>query len=211
MQGHDGRGGRPVHDDQGQGVHRGNLRAPHTQGRHPVAGPAARRVRTGRAGRRGTDKATTSTATSARATRPGLGPLSMADYMGLKLRHMDTTETGGSSYVIHVAHAAEAIALGKCNVALITLAGRPARRGHGHRHRTARAGRVRARRAVRVPVRPDRREPVRDGGDAPHVRVRHDERAARVDQGGRLAARAAQPARPPARGRHGRRGASTRR
>src|SRR6266699_2374571 len=56
---------------------------------------------------------------------PGLGGLSMADYMGLKLRHMDTTETGGSSYVIHVAHAAEAIALGKCNVALITLAGRP--------------------------------------------------------------------------------------
>jgi acetyl-CoA C-acetyltransferase len=56
---------------------------------------------------------------------PGLGGLSMADYMGLKLRHMDTTETGGSSYVIHVAHAAEAIAAGKCNVALITLAGRP--------------------------------------------------------------------------------------
>src|SRR5215467_6107264 len=42
---------------------------------------------------------------------PGLGPLSMADYMGLKLRHLDSTETGGSSYVIHVAHAAEAIAL----------------------------------------------------------------------------------------------------
>ena len=42
---------------------------------------------------------------------PGLGGLSMADYMGLKLRHVDTTETGGSSYVIHVAHAAEAIAL----------------------------------------------------------------------------------------------------
>src|SRR5438093_1055010 len=39
---------------------------------------------------------------------PGLGGLSMADYMGLKLRHMDTTETGGSSYVIHVAHAAAA-------------------------------------------------------------------------------------------------------
>src|SRR5436189_2149159 len=60
---------------------------------------------------------------------PGLGPLSMADYMGLKLRHIDTTETGGSSYVIHVAHAAEAIALGKCNVALITLAGRPRSEG----------------------------------------------------------------------------------
>jgi len=60
---------------------------------------------------------------------PGLGGLSMADYMGLKLRHMDTTETGGSSYVIHVAHAAEAIALGKCDVALITLAGRPRAEG----------------------------------------------------------------------------------
>jgi acetyl-CoA C-acetyltransferase len=60
---------------------------------------------------------------------PGLGGLSMADYMGLKLRHMDTTETGGSSYVIHVGHAAEAIAAGKCNVALITLAGRPRAEG----------------------------------------------------------------------------------
>ena len=60
---------------------------------------------------------------------PGLGGLSMADYMGLKLRHVDTTETGGSSYVIHVAHAAEAIALGKCDVALITLAGRPRAEG----------------------------------------------------------------------------------
>ena len=60
---------------------------------------------------------------------PGLGGLSMAEYMGLKVRHMDTTETGGSSYVIHVAHAAQAIAAGKCNVALITLAGRPRAEG----------------------------------------------------------------------------------
>ena len=61
---------------------------------------------------------------------PGLGPLSMADYMGLgKLRHVDTTETGGSSYVIHVGHAAEAIAMGKCTVALVTLAGRPRAEG----------------------------------------------------------------------------------
>ena len=60
---------------------------------------------------------------------PGLGPLSMADYMGLKLRHMDSTDTGGSSYLIHVAHAAQAIALGKCNVALVTLAGRPRSEG----------------------------------------------------------------------------------
>src|SRR5258705_12680949 len=64
---------------------------------------------------------------------PGLGPLSMADYMGLKLRHMDSTETGGSSYVIHLGHAAQAIALGRCNVPLLTLA-RPARaQGAPHR------------------------------------------------------------------------------
>jgi len=56
---------------------------------------------------------------------PGLGPLSMLDYLGLRVRHMDSTDTGGSSYLIHVAHAAQAIAAGKCSVALITLAGRP--------------------------------------------------------------------------------------
>jgi len=55
----------------------------------------------------------------------GLGPLSMVDYMGLKVRHVDSTETGGSSYLLHVAHAAQAIATGKCNVALVTLAGKP--------------------------------------------------------------------------------------
>ncbi len=56
---------------------------------------------------------------------PGLGPLSMVDYLNLKVRHIDTTETGGSSYLVHVSHAAQAIAAGKCNVALVTLAGRP--------------------------------------------------------------------------------------
>ena len=60
---------------------------------------------------------------------PGLGALSMADYLGLRLRHIDTTECGGSSYILHVGHAAEAIALGKCSVALITLAGRPRAEG----------------------------------------------------------------------------------
>ena len=60
---------------------------------------------------------------------PGLGALSMVDYMGMTLRHVDTTETGGSSYVVHVAHAAAAIAAGRCNVALITLAGRPKAEG----------------------------------------------------------------------------------
>jgi acetyl-CoA C-acetyltransferase len=56
---------------------------------------------------------------------PGFGAISMADYLGLKLTHLDSTETGGSSYVVHVGHAAEAIAAGRCRVALITLAGKP--------------------------------------------------------------------------------------
>jgi len=56
---------------------------------------------------------------------PGANAFSMANYMNLKLRHFDTTDCGGSSYLVHVGHAAEAIALGKCDVALITLAGRP--------------------------------------------------------------------------------------
>ena len=57
---------------------------------------------------------------------PGFGAMSMVDYMGLKkVRHMDTTETGGSSYLVHLNHAAQAIAAGKASVALITLAGRP--------------------------------------------------------------------------------------
>jgi acetyl-CoA C-acetyltransferase len=56
---------------------------------------------------------------------PGLGGMSMAEYLGLKVRHVDSTETGGSSYVVHVGHAAQAIAAGKCEVALITLAGNP--------------------------------------------------------------------------------------
>jgi len=56
---------------------------------------------------------------------PGLGTATVAEYLGLKLRHVDSTECGGSAPILHVAHAAAAIAAGRCNVALITLAGRP--------------------------------------------------------------------------------------
>jgi acetyl-CoA C-acetyltransferase len=55
----------------------------------------------------------------------GAGPFSIVDYMGLKLRYLDSTESWGSSYLVHVAHAMEAIADGRCKVALITLAGKP--------------------------------------------------------------------------------------
>jgi acetyl-CoA C-acetyltransferase len=60
---------------------------------------------------------------------PGFGPLSMADYLGLHCSYVDSTETGGSSYVTHVGHALAAIAAGKCRVALVTLAGRPRTEG----------------------------------------------------------------------------------
>lgn len=59
---------------------------------------------------------------------PG-GALSMVDYLGLNVRHVDSTEIGGSSYIAHVSHAAQAIVAGKCNVALITMAGRPRSEG----------------------------------------------------------------------------------
>jgi len=56
---------------------------------------------------------------------PGVGPLSMAEYLGLKPRHVEATDIGGSSPIAHVAHAAHAITAGKCDIALITTAGRP--------------------------------------------------------------------------------------
>jgi len=52
--------------------------------------------------------------------------LSLVDHLGLSgLSYYDSTDVGGSSYVAHVGHAAAAIAAGKCEVALVTLAGRP--------------------------------------------------------------------------------------
>ncbi len=61
---------------------------------------------------------------------PGANAWSLANYLNLnRLRHVDSTDMGGCSYLIHVAHAAEAIAAGKCNVALVTLAGRPSSEG----------------------------------------------------------------------------------
>lgn len=59
------------------------------------------------------------------ADSPGVGPLSMMEYLGLRCRYFDTTEIGGASYLAHVGHAASAIAAGKCRVALIVMGGRP--------------------------------------------------------------------------------------
>jgi acetyl-CoA C-acetyltransferase len=55
---------------------------------------------------------------------PGsFGPASMIEYLGIKPRYVDSTETGGSAYIIHVGHAAAAIKEGKCNVALVAMGG----------------------------------------------------------------------------------------
>ena len=51
-----------------------------------------------------------STAISAPGDAPGMGPVNMADYLNLRVRHLDSTDLGGCSYLAHVAHAAEAIA-----------------------------------------------------------------------------------------------------
>ncbi|WP_455824043.1 thiolase domain-containing protein [Pseudomonas graminis] len=55
----------------------------------------------------------------------GVGPFSMVEYLGIQPRHLETTESWGSSYLHHVAQATRAIADGRCTVALITQAGRP--------------------------------------------------------------------------------------
>ena len=59
-------------------------------------------------------------------------PQVMADYLGLDVSIAGTTDFGGSSYLSHVGHAASAIRDGKCDVALVTLAGRPRTAAGGH-------------------------------------------------------------------------------
>jgi acetyl-CoA C-acetyltransferase len=60
---------------------------------------------------------------------PGLGPFGMVEHLGISPTIVDSTDIGGSAPMLHVNHAVQAIAAGKCNVALITLAGRPRAEG----------------------------------------------------------------------------------
>ena len=50
----------------------------------------------------------------------GLSTLATAEYLGIRPGFTDSTYVGGSSFVIHVAHAVAAIRAGYCEVALIT-------------------------------------------------------------------------------------------
>ena len=60
----------------------------------------------------------------------GGSTLVTGEYMGINPTFTDSTTVGGSSFVIHVAHAMAAIRAGYCEVALIT---------HGQAGRSARA------------------------------------------------------------------------
>ena len=55
--------------------------------------------------------------------------MEVAEHLGIQPRYTDSTSVGGSSYEVHVEHAAAALALGLCDVALIV---------HGQAPRTAR-------------------------------------------------------------------------
>jgi len=48
-----------------------------------------------------------------------LSVLALAEYLGIQPKYIDSTIVGGSSFEYHVAHAAAAIALGLCNIAVV--------------------------------------------------------------------------------------------
>ena len=50
----------------------------------------------------------------------GLSTMITGEYMGIRPSFADSTYLGGSSFVVHVAHAVAAIAAGYCEVAMIT-------------------------------------------------------------------------------------------
>ena len=59
-------------------------------------------------------------------TSPGwAASLELAEYLGIAPRWTDSTQTGGSSFEIHVQHAAAAISLGLCDVAVVVYAATP--------------------------------------------------------------------------------------
>ncbi len=52
-------------------------------------------------------------------TQLRMGPMAVAEYMGIKPRYFDGTQIGGSSFMAHLTHAQCAIEAGLCEVALI--------------------------------------------------------------------------------------------
>ncbi|HVM55030.1 MAG TPA: acetyl-CoA acetyltransferase [Acidimicrobiales bacterium] len=60
-----------------------------------------------------------------------MASVDLAEYLGIQPRWTDSTMTGGSSFEVHVEHAAAAIAADLCDVALIVYAATPRSRGQG--------------------------------------------------------------------------------
>src|SRR3546814_13682176 len=54
-----------------------------------------------------------------------MGSLELGERLGVRGRFTDSTMTGGSSFEVHVEHAAAAIAAGLCEVAVIVYAATP--------------------------------------------------------------------------------------
>ena len=119
----------------------------------------------------------------------------LAEYLGLTPRWLESSSVGGSSFEFHTMHAYRAIEAGDVDTVAIvygnnqlSASGRTLGTGGGGGGRGGDA----AADALRVPDRAHARRRVRDGRAAPHARVRHDARAARVDLGADPRARGAQ-------------------
>ena len=108
----------------------------------------------------------------------------LAEYLGIQPRWTDSTQTGGSSFEIHVEHAAAAIALGLCEVAVVVYAGTPrstcqagrrASRGRRPADAAARRGSVAPRLEWETALRHAHADGrLRPGRQPAHGPVRHD-------------------------------------
>ena len=122
-----------------------------------------------------------------------LAPVEVAEYLGLRPTWADGTGVGGSTWEFMVEHAdrrdprrarRDGRARLRIDGARRPQSPAPQREPLVRRPRT---------RAVRRAVRPHAHLEVRDGRAAPHVRVRHDHRAARRDRGVDAVQRVAEP------------------
>ncbi len=59
-----------------------------------------------------------------------MASMELAEYLRIQPRWTDNTQTGGSSYEVHVDHAATAIAAGQCDVAVVVYASTPRSSGN---------------------------------------------------------------------------------
>ena len=136
------------------------------------------------------------------ATVSAPGPVQVAHALGITPRWIDGTGVGGTSFLLHVRHAAAAIRAGYARTVLITHGESGRSRVGASRYRMeAVVARWAVRGAVRG-VRPD--DHVHHPAAAVHEGVRADARAARLRGGGPAAVGGQEPARGLPRPGHGR-------